>query len=172
MSVAWRAGDGPPTSSLRAFSRESVATTPGLGRPPVSDSSSHTTGLALSAAKAFFGDPAQWNPETLMLAALGQCHVLSFLRAAGMRGFDVAWTSVDVSGELTLSPDGSGRFTLIEIQPATLIPRLDARAHAEEYRQLHSQAHKWCFIANSTACKILVHPDSGADNIGAAVSSE
>lgn len=118
-------------------------------------------GLEVSAAKAFFGDPSKWNPETLLLAALGQCHLLSFLRAAGVRGYEVAQATIDVSGELTLSSDGSGHFTFIEIQPSSSISGLDPEAHAETYSELHEQAHTWCFIANSISCEIAVHPDTG-----------
>ena len=120
-------------------------------------------GLEVSAAKAFFGDPSKWNPETLLLAALGQCHLLSFLRAAGVRGYEVAHATIDVSGELTLSSDGSGHFTFIEIQPSSSISGLDPEAHAETYSELHEQAHTWCFIANSISCEIAVHPDTGVE---------
>lgn len=160
MSVSWEVGDGEPTTSLRAFPRDSVATTPGIGAQ-TSSSTGARAGLEVSAAKAFFGDPSKWNPETLLLAALGQCHLLSFLRAAGVRGYEVTQATIDVFGELTLSPDGSGRFTFIELQPASSISGLAPEAHAETYSELHEQAHTWCFIANSVSCEIAVHPDTG-----------
>lgn len=160
MSVSWEVGDGEPTTSLRAFPRDSVATTPGIGAQ-TSSSTGARAGLEVSAAKAFFGDPSKWNPETLLLAALGQCHLLSFLRAAGVRGYEVTQATIDVFGELTLSPDGSGRFTFIELQPASSISGLAAETNAETYSELHEQAHTWCFIANSVSCEIAVHPDTG-----------
>lgn len=162
MSVSWEVGDGEPTTSLRAFPRDSVATTPGIGAQTSSPPNTRV-GLEVSAAKAFFGDPSKWNPETLLLAALGQCHLLSFLRAAGVRGYEVAQATIDVSGELTLSSDGSGHFTFIEIQPSSSISGLDPEAHAETYSELHEQAHTWCFIANSISCEIAVHPDTGVE---------
>lgn len=160
MSVSWEVGDGEPTTSLRAFPRDSVATSPGI-EAQARASTDVPTGLELSAAKAFFGNPAKWNPETLLLAALGQCHLLSFLRAAGVRGYEVTEATIDVRGELTLSPDGSGRFTFIEIQPASSISGLVPEADVETYSELHEQAHTWCFIANNIACEIVVHSDVG-----------
>lgn len=160
VSVSWEVGDGDPTTSLRAFSRDSVATTPGI-EAQASSSAGARVGLEVSAAKAFFGDPSKWNPETLLLAALGQCHLLSFLRAAGVRGYEVTHATIDVRGELALSPDGSGRFTFIEMQPASSISGQDPETDAETYSELHEQAHAWCFIANSIACEIVVHPDTG-----------
>jgi organic hydroperoxide reductase OsmC/OhrA len=37
--------------------------------------------IAGSSDSTFRGDAARWNPEQLLLAALAQCHMLSYLHA-------------------------------------------------------------------------------------------
>ena len=42
--------------------------------------------LLASSDKPFRGDPSRWNPEDLLLAALSECHLLSYLHACVQAG--------------------------------------------------------------------------------------
>lgn len=64
------------TSDVRTYDRSHQVTANG-------------TGVALSADKAFRGDPAKLNPEALLVAAASSCQLLSFLAVAARAGIDV-----------------------------------------------------------------------------------
>ena len=55
---------------------------------------------------AFRGDAERWNPEELVIAALSQCHLMSYLHVATSAGIVVVDYSDDASG--TLRQEGEG----------------------------------------------------------------
>lgn len=98
-----------------------------------------------SAAKPFHGDASRWNPEELLLAALVECHILSYLYVAGQAEIEVE--KVTVRGELTLEAGADGG----QVTSATLYPEVwvaDAML-LPRARELHDEAHRQCFIARS-----------------------
>ena len=74
LTVRWTGNLGAGTSSYRGYSRDHDVVIPGL---PV---------LQGSADPTFHGDRSRYNPEQLLLAALAQCHMLSFLHVAVRHG--------------------------------------------------------------------------------------
>lgn len=74
LDLTWTGNRGTGTSGYREYSRDVLARS--AGRPD----------LELSADKPFRGDPGRWNPEVLLLAALSECHLLSFLHVAVSHG--------------------------------------------------------------------------------------
>ena len=60
--------------------------------------------LPASADKPFRGDPSRWNPEDLLLAALSECHLLSYLHACVVAGVVVVAYEDEASG--TMVEDG------------------------------------------------------------------
>jgi organic hydroperoxide reductase OsmC/OhrA len=74
VTTTWTGDRGTGTSGYRDYDRdhESVAD----GRPPLPGSSD----------PAFRGDPARWNPELLLVAALSQCHMLWYLHLCAEAG--------------------------------------------------------------------------------------
>ncbi|MGQ3257420.1 MAG: OsmC family protein, partial [Microbacterium aurantiacum] len=67
--ATWTGDRGSGTSGYRDYDRSVTLAVP--GKPE----------LAASADKPFRGDPTRWNPEDLLLAALSECHLLSYLHA-------------------------------------------------------------------------------------------
>ncbi len=63
--------------------------------------------LLASADKPFRGDPGRWNPEDLLLAALSECHLLSYLHACVQAGVVVVGYPDEASGVMV--EDGNGR---------------------------------------------------------------
>ncbi len=109
-----------------------------------------------TADPAFRGDPAQHNPEELFLAALSACHMLFYLSLCARRGLRVLGYVDDASGSLTVDDgDGSGRFVAITLRPRVLLARGADVAAALE---LHADAHRRCFLANSCAVPIRYLP--------------
>ena len=66
----WTGDRGQGTADYRAYDRTHDTTSP--GRPAIAGSSD----------PAFRGDDDRWNPELLLVAALSQCHMLSYLHRA------------------------------------------------------------------------------------------
>ncbi|MCV9929575.1 OsmC family protein [Flavobacterium sp. LS1R49] len=108
--------------------------------------------LNVSAAKAFKGDPELYNPEDLLLSSLVSCHMMSYLYVCSQNGIEVLGYSDDAEATLEVSPDGSGRFTEVRLNPKVTISNHDKIDLAIE---LHTKANQLCFIANSCNFPIL-----------------
>lgn len=142
-SVTWTGNLGTGTSTYRAYSRDHEITAP--GRPVI----------AGSADPAFRGDPARYNPEELLLAALASCHMLWYLHLCADAGIRVVEYRDDVAGTMVERPDGGGHFEHAVLRPRVIIGRGDDAALAA---QLHQRAHELCFIANSIRFSVGCEP--------------
>ncbi|PIF32208.1 organic hydroperoxide reductase OsmC/OhrA [Flavobacterium sp. 9] len=108
--------------------------------------------LAVSAAKAFKGDPELYNPEDLLLSSLVSCHMMSYLYVCSQNGIEVLEYSDNAEATLEVSPNGSGRFTEVRLNPKVKISNSDKINLALE---LHTKANQLCFIANSCNFPVL-----------------
>ena len=102
--------------------------------------------LAVSAAKAFKGDPTLYNPEDLLLSSVVSCHMMSYLYVCSQNGIDVVSYTDEAEATLEVLADGSGRFTAIKLSPKVRITNQEKVAEA---LSLHKNANELCFIANS-----------------------
>lgn len=102
--------------------------------------------LNVSAAKAFKGDAAVYNPEDMLLASLVSCHMMSYLYVCAQNGIEVLTYTDDAVAILEVEADGSGRFTEVTLNPKVTIAQANK---IEEALALHTKANKLCFIANS-----------------------
>ncbi len=143
LTVRWTGNLGDGTSSYRGYSRDHDIRIPGL---PV---------LPGSADPTFHGDRDRYNPEQLLLAALAQCHMLSFLHVAVKHGVVVTAYQDDATGVMHLNRDGSGQFESVTLNPGVTVA--DA-AHVELAEQLHREANAVCFIARSVNFPVLHSP--------------
>ena len=134
LTSRWTGDRGTGTSGYRDYDR--AVTIQVEGKPE----------LLASADRPFRGDPARWNPEDMLLAALSECHLLSYLHACVTAGVVVTSYEDDASGTMVLDGKGGGAFREVVLRPrvtvadAAMIPA----AHAA-----HAQANEWCFVANS-----------------------
>ena len=99
-----------------------------------------------SAAPAEFGGPGdQWSPETLLVASVADCFVLSFRAVARASKFEWQSLSAEVEGVLD-RVDGVSRFTRF-----TTRARLVVAAGTDERRarMLLEKAEKVCLVSNS-----------------------
>jgi organic hydroperoxide reductase OsmC/OhrA len=108
--------------------------------------------LDVSAAKAFKGDPALYNPEDLLLSSLVSCHMMSYLYVCSQNGIEVVEYSDNAEATLEVSTDGSGRFTEVRLYPKVKITNHDK---IQEALDLHKIANQLCFIANSCNFPVL-----------------
>ncbi|RKR29738.1 OsmC family protein [Arthrobacter oryzae] len=148
LTVRWTGNLGAGTSSYRGYSRDHDVEIPGL---PV---------LRGSADPTFHGDRQRYNPEQLLLAALSQCHMLSFLHVAVKHGVVVTAYEDRAEGLMRTNRDGSGQFESVTLKPAVTVAKPVAPELLEE---LHAEANKVCFIARSVNFPVLHQPTTVAE---------
>lgn len=142
ISVEWTGNRGSGTSGPRDFGREVVVTAD--GKPAIDG----------AAARVFHGDASRWNPEELLIAALSECHLLSYLYAAMRAGVVVTGYADDASGTLEVDADGAGRFREVVLRPVVTIAHGDLEVAAA----LHAEAARLCFIRNSVSFPVRHEP--------------
>lgn len=157
LTLTWAGNRGTGTSGYRDYSRDVVARAlTGESGPP---------DLALSADPAFRGDRRRWNPEQLLVAALSECHLLSFLHLAVTHGVTVVAYEDAATGTMVQEGIG-GRFTGVVLRPTVTV--LDP-AHVDLVPTLHHEAGEACFIASSVTFPVTHEPRTLlADSSGAA----
>lgn len=134
INVNWTGNRGSGTSGYKDYGRDHAIAAVGL---PV---------LLGSADRTFHGDTDRWNPEQLLVTALAQCHMLSYLHVAVMHGVVVTKYEDTATGTLVLNPDGSGQFDSVTLHPKIYV----ADPATEELAlSLHAEAAAKCFIARS-----------------------
>jgi organic hydroperoxide reductase OsmC/OhrA len=143
LTVRWTGNLGEGTATYRGYSRDHDVEIPGL---PV---------LKGSADPTFHGDRHRYNPEQLLLAALSQCHMLSFLHVAVKHGVVVTAYEDQAAGLMRTNRDGSGQFESVTLRP--LVTTAGPVA-AELLEELHAEANKVCFIARSVNFPVLHEP--------------
>ena len=133
VSVEWTGNRGSGTSGYRAYGRDNTLSAD--GKPPIEG----------SAARAFHGDATRWNPEETLIAALVECHLLSYLYVATQNGIVVESYTDAATGTLQTEGDGTGRFAEVVLRPKVTISSGDP----DLAQSLHDEAERLCFIAQS-----------------------
>lgn len=144
LALRWTGNLGPGTTGYRDYARD-VEAQACAGEKPT---------LLLSADKPFRGDPARWNPEELLVAALSECHLLSFLHVAVTHGVTV--TAYEDAPVGTMEQEGiGGRFTRVLLRPTVTVAD---PGHVDLVPRLHHEASAACFIASSVAFPVDHEP--------------
>ena len=108
-----------------------------------------------SAAADFMGDPDKVDPEEMLVAALSNCHMLTFLALAAKKRLVVARYADHASGELGKLDSGKMAVTAITLRHDVAFGG-DQPPDPETIDAMHHKAHDHCFIANSVNCDIRV----------------
>ncbi|MCW5954260.1 MAG: OsmC family protein [Propionibacteriaceae bacterium] len=140
--TTWQGDLGTGTSGYRAYSRASEVTAAGKLHP-----------IAGSSDRPFHGDPERWNPEELLLAALSQCHMLSYLHVATRHGIVVTGYTDHAVATMHQAGDG-GVFTEAVLRPVVTI----AAGDADLAGRIHAEAGRLCFIASSVSFPVRHEP--------------
>lgn len=107
-----------------------------------------------SSPAVFNGDETRHNPETLLVASLMGCHLLTYLAVCERAGIRVLEYGDSGSGTLAMK-DGRMRMTEVVLWPQV---RIADAAKLEQARELHTKAHANCFISNSVNFEVKVQP--------------
>ncbi|MGL6338076.1 MAG: OsmC family protein [Waterburya sp.] len=132
--VLWTGNNGQGTSSYKAYDRNYEITVE--GKPAILGSSD----------PAFRGDKTKYNPEELLVASLSSCHMLWYLNLCATKSVVVTDYLDQPEGTMLEDKDGNGHFKEVILNPVVTITPTSDQETAE---QLHEQAHRFCFLANS-----------------------
>lgn len=142
MNLEWTGNRGTGTSSYRSYGRDHVVRAE--GKPEIAGSSD----------RVFHGDPERWNPEELLLAALSQCHLLSYLHVATLHGIVVEEYTDAATGTMEQTANGGGHFTSATLRPVVTISAGDPAVALA----IHREASEKCFIAASVSFPVGHEP--------------
>jgi organic hydroperoxide reductase OsmC/OhrA len=144
VAVVWTGNSGEGTLGYRAYGRDHEVSA--AGRPT----------LAASSDPTFRGDADRWNPEQLLVAALSQCHLLSYLHVCAVSDVVVVAYEDRADGEMVTTDEGGGQFTEVTLRPVVTVA--DA-SMVESARGLHARAHELCFISSSVNFPVRHEPE-------------
>ena len=124
------------------YTRNATVTNPGNHDVPV------------SAGAEYGGDGNRWNPEDLLGSALATCHMLTFLALASKTKLEVK--AYEDKAEAVLDTiEKVTSVTEIHLKPTI---RVAKGTDAGKVVELFEKAHKYCFVANSIKCKVVMQP--------------
>jgi organic hydroperoxide reductase OsmC/OhrA len=111
-----------------------------------------------SAPPTEFGGPGdRWSPETLFVAAVADCFVLTFRGIAGLSRFP--WVSLECGVTGTVDRvDRVTQFTALDVRARLTVP---PGANEEQARRLLSKAEETCLVTNSL--KVRPHLEALVD---------
>ncbi len=132
--LKWTGNLGTGTSSYQAYGRDYSVR---IGDKPE---------LLGSSDPSFRGDPERHNPEDLLVASLSGCHMLCYLHLCAVNKVVVLDYEDQATGVMVETAGSGGHFEQVTLHPKVTLADASMQEKADE---LHEQANKVCFIANS-----------------------
>jgi peroxiredoxin-like protein len=130
---------------LQNFPHHYVATASGQSAGDLSLASRNVTPMDSAAPEEFGGPGNRWSPETLLVAAVADCFILTFRAIARASKFDWLELSCEVVGTLD-RVERVTRFTHFLIKPKLV---LSAESDTAMAHKLLEKAEQGCLISNS-----------------------
>lgn len=140
LTMTWTGNKGTGTATYTGYERSHRISIE--GKPDILGSSD----------PVFRGDKTKYNPEELLLAALSSCHMLAYLHLCADVGIVVVDYIDNADGIMVETDNGSGHFTEVTLNPVVVV---SDSSMIDKANELHEEANKVCFIANS--CNFPVH---------------
>lgn len=110
--------------------------------------------IASAPPKEFGGPGDRWSPETLLVAAVADCFVLTFRGIAGVSRF--SWVSLECNVTGTVDRiERVTQFTALEVHVRLTVP---SGANEDQARRLLTKAEENCLVTNSL--KVRPHLES------------
>jgi organic hydroperoxide reductase OsmC/OhrA len=143
IGLTWTGNLGEGTLSYKGYDR--LYTISKTGKPDILGSSD----------PAFRGDKSRHNPEDLLVASISSCHMLWYLHLCSVAGVVVTGYVDQAKGTMVENKDGSGYFSEVILYPVVTVKD---ESMIEKAMELHKDAHKMCFVANSCNFPIRHEP--------------
>lgn len=142
-TLKWTGNQGIGTKNYRTYSRSHRISAEGK---------QHV--ITGSSDPSFLGDSSLYNPEELFLSSISSCHMLWYLHLCSVNNVIVTEYLDHATGVMEEDESGSGRFTEVTLHPKV---KVKGEAMKDKAKELHEEANKMCFIANS--CKFIITHD-------------
>lgn len=133
-AITWTGNKGVGTKGYKSYERSHT----------ISIDNKET--ILASSDVAFLGDSTKHNPEDLLLSSISGCHMLWYLHLCAVNGIIVVDYKDDASGTMEENSENGGRFVEVVLRPSVVITD---EAKIDKANELHKEANKMCFIANS-----------------------
>lgn len=114
----------------------------------------HLPSIASAPPIEFGGPGDRWSPETLLVAAVADCFILTFRAIASMSQLSWISLSCDVDGTVD-RVERVTQFTALTVRAHLVIP---AGTDEERARRLLTKAEETCLVTNSL--KVAPHLDA------------
>lgn len=137
---------------MQRFPHHYTATASGAPTGTVATSSPDLPDLAVDGPPEFGGPGGAWSPETLMMAAVADCFVLTWRSVATVNRFDWTDLSVDAAGVLD-RVERVTRFTEIHLTVRLTLP---PGADQEQAEKLAHRAEAACLVTNSMTAPVTL----------------
>lgn len=144
IGLRWTGNTGEGTSNYKAYSRDHVISVKDKPELPASSDPS------------FRGNPQRYNPEELLVASLSSCHMLWYLHLCAVNGVVVVDYQDAAEGVMVETADGAGYFKEVVLRPVIVVA---SASMLEKAGELHHEANKYCFIANSVRFSVRHAPE-------------
>ena len=108
-----------------------------------------------SAAPSYQGDPSCVDPEEAFVASLSSCHMLTFLALCTKKKLTVDSYTDEAIGYMAKTDDSRLAITKVVLRPSIKFGG-DGAPDQGVLDDLHHEAHKQCFIANSVKTEVVV----------------
>jgi organic hydroperoxide reductase OsmC/OhrA len=149
LTAVWHGNKGTGTSKVSAYERSHTIT---IGNKPE---------LHLTTDNAFYGDKSKLNPEDLLVSALASCHLMSYLYLCAMEGVVVTAYEDHTTGTMIELEEGGGSFREVTLNPVVTVAN---ESMVEKAIELHHEANKICYIANSMNFEVKHNPICKVEN--------
>ncbi|MDN5200848.1 OsmC family protein [Fulvivirgaceae bacterium BMA10] len=141
ITMRWTGNLGKGTLDYKSYNRDHIVSVKGKGLE-----------IPGSSDPSFLGDKTRYNPEELLVSSLSSCHMLWYLHLCAVNKIIVIDYVDNATGTMEEATNGSGRFREVTLNPVVKVKNEDMIEKAD---QLHAEANKMCFIANS--CNFPIH---------------
>ncbi|MFT4660244.1 MAG: organic hydroperoxide reductase OsmC/OhrA [Patiriisocius sp.] len=144
VNIEWTGNEGNGTANYKSYNRNHIISSKGKYDE-----------ILGSSDPSFLGDKSRFNPEDLFLSSISACHMLWYLHLCSIHKIIVTSYIDNTTGIMEQSENGSEKFTSVTLYPKVIISNIEMISKAIE---LHVEANKMCFIANS--CNFEIEHDS------------
>jgi organic hydroperoxide reductase OsmC/OhrA len=133
-TVNWTGNNGLGTKNYKSYNRNYTI------------SIDNKADIFASSDPAFLGDDFRHNPEDLLVSSLSGCHMLWYLHLCSVNAITVVDYKDNASGTMKETETNGGRFIEVVLRPVVIITD---KTQIDQANELHKEANKMCFIANS-----------------------
>ncbi|HKX56718.1 MAG TPA: OsmC family protein [Xanthomonadales bacterium] len=138
---------------MQAYPHLYRATANSANGPTVQISSPGLEAIGTASPAEFGGPGDRWSPETLLVAAVADCFILTFKAIAGASKFDWLDLQCEVEGKLD-RVERVTRFTAFDIRARLTVP---AGTDEQKARHILEKSEAVCLISNSLNGEKTLH---------------